>query len=510
MPKSCPARRGTLLTIAIPGVILWALILFASDQETSHAQDEDFGSWLASEQQSFESYASAEDRAFSGFLRQQWQELGIQADAKPYDEPKPSRPPVAPKAEPLPRPIPAPVSTPAPKPESLPRPAPAVRPEPRQEPAPPEAAPEIMDSPAVRIDFFGVTVELPADRELRRARLETVSKDSIADFWLTLSSADHGPLVAAVQRQARILALDGWGLLLLAQKSGEALFPGLPCEQALTAWFIMVKSGIDARAGYASNEILLLVPFRETLYGQKFVRLGERKYSLIGPSNTGKLYTYDKSHPEASHDLSLSVHRWPAIAPAVSKRELTFSHAGQKHSLSVRVDGALAGYARNRPITDSRVYLSAPLSSQANEDLYAALTPLLHGKSEAEAVGLLLSLVQALPYKTDDEQFGGEKPMFGEEALIYPFSDCEDRCALFACLVQNLLGLPVAGLHYPNHMAAAVKFTGNVAGDAVTIQGERWVVCDPTYVGAPAGMAMPKFRGVKPEVTSLNASQGGA
>lgn len=506
MPKSHPPRRGTSLLVIIPGVIACALALLASDHVAGHAEGEDFGSWLAGEQQAFESYASAEDRAFSGFLRQQWQELGIQADARPYGEPKPSRPPVAPKAEPLPRPAPAPT----PKPEPSPKTSPAVRPESRPESVPPAAAPEVMGGPAVRIDFFGVSVELPADRGLRRARLEAVSKDSIADFWLALSSADHGPLVAAVQRQARILALDGWGLLLLTQKAGEALFPGLPREQALTAWFLMVKSGVDVRAGYAGNEILLLVPFRETLYGQKFVRLGERKYSLIGASGAGRLYTYDKTHPEASHDLSLSVHRWPAIASAMSKRELDFSHAGQRHRLSVRVDGALAGYARNRPITDARVYLSAPLSDQANHDLYTALTPLLRGKSESEAVGLLLALVQALPYKTDEEQFGGEKPMFGEEALVYPFSDCEDRCALFACLVQNLLDLPVAGLHYPNHMATAVKFTGNVAGDAVTIQGERWVVCDPTYVGAPAGMAMPKFKSVKPEITRLNASQGGA
>jgi hypothetical protein len=36
----------------------------------------------------------------------------------------------------------------------------------------------------------------------------------------------------------------------------------------------------------------------------------------------------------------------------------------------------------------------------------------------------------------------------------------------------------------------AVGFTEDVKGDYILLQGKKYVVCDPTYIGAPVGVTM--------------------
>lgn len=81
--------------------------------------------------------------------------------------------------------------------------------------------------------------------------------------------------------------------------------------------------------------------------------------------------------------------------------------------------------------------------------------------------------------------------LFAEETLFYPYCDCEDRAILFTRLVRDLLGLKTILVYYPGHLASAVCFSENVPGDYVVLNGKRFVVSDPTYIGAPVGMTMP-------------------
>ncbi|MFC1509365.1 hypothetical protein ACFL60_06740, partial [Candidatus Omnitrophota bacterium] len=99
--------------------------------------------------------------------------------------------------------------------------------------------------------------------------------------------------------------------------------------------------------------------------------------------------------------------------------------------------------------------------------------------------------------------FQREKHFFVEETLFYPFCDCEDRSFLFAFLVTNLVGLDVLGLHYPGHVATAVKFSSDVRGDAVTYNNSKYIICDPTYINANYGECMPKFKNVTPKMVRV-------
>ena len=57
--------------------------------------------------------------------------------------------------------------------------------------------------------------------------------------------------------------------------------------------------------------------------------------------------------------------------------------------------------------------------------------------------------------------------------MNYRYCDCEDRSILYSFLVKTLLNLPVVGVDYPGHVATAVKFSVDVAGDYVTYKGQK-------------------------------------
>ena len=119
---------------------------------------------------------------------------------------------------------------------------------------------------------------------------------------------------------------------------------------------------------------------------------------------------------------------------------------------------------------------------------------------------MLNFLQTAFAYKIDEQQFGREKYFFPEEVIGLPFSDCEDRSALFAWLVQHFIGYDVIGVLYNDHLATAVCFgdDAQLEGKSVMFNGKRYMVCDPTYGNAAIGTVMPKFANAKYEIVKIN------
>lgn len=112
--------------------------------------------------------------------------------------------------------------------------------------------------------------------------------------------------------------------------------------------------------------------------------------------------------------------------------------------------------------------------------------------------GILIPLITPVTIP----QFGYEKSFYVEENFYYSANDCEDRAVLLAFLVRNLLHLDVHLLYYPGHEATAIRFSDqSIKGDGYVYQdGSKYIICDPTYIGAGVGQCMPEYENVKPKV----------
>ena len=45
-------------------------------------------------------------------------------------------------------------------------------------------------------------------------------------------------------------------------------------------------------------------------------------------------------------------------------------------------------------------------------------------------------------------------------------------------------------------------------GDYIIFQNEKYIICDPTYINADIGMAIPQFKNVKPKIIALSKLEG--
>ena len=105
------------------------------------------------------------------------------------------------------------------------------------------------------------------------------------------------------------------------------------------------------------------------------------------------------------------------------------------------------------------IYANTPLSCYVRNVIYPQLRSQIEHLSEKEKVSNLLNFVQtAFVYEYDSKVWGDDRAFFAEETLFYPFCDCEDRSILFSHLVRELVGLEVALVYYPGHLATAVHF----------------------------------------------------
>ena len=142
---------------------------------------------------------------------------------------------------------------------------------------------------------------------------------------------------------------------------------------------------------------------------------------------------------------------------------------------------------------------SYPLERQLKESLVDKMKQKLVGMSQKDAVQQLLWwTATAFDYKYDEEVWGYDRAFYAEETLFYPYNDAEDRAILLARLVRDVLGLDVALVYYPGHLAPAVRFTdADVNGASVVVSGQRFIICDPTYIGSDVGEEMPSMKGLE-------------
>jgi hypothetical protein len=59
---------------------------------------------------------------------------------------------------------------------------------------------------------------------------------------------------------------------------------------------------------------------------------------------------------------------------------------------------------------------------------------------------------------------------------------------------RPFLGREVILLDFPGHVVMAVEISDNYKGNTIEFEGKHFVICDPSYLGAPLGEMIPEYR----------------
>lgn len=472
---------------------------FAQSVTDSRTYDEfvsqayrDCESFIARSREDYKKFIDKANADYAEFMRRAWSEFRLERGVEPVALPSPPDPVVYDPtlgADPGQLPL-GEVRTEDPDDEPVP-------------PTPPYSEPAGLRCSDLRFDFYGrsCSVRVCGDDDLS---LQSADEESIADLWTALSDGRSEPTVADCLSAREDMRLCDWAYLLFVKALSEARYDNADMQR-LYMTYIMVQSGYKMRlARTADGHLLPLAASKTQIYSCGYYTIDDDNFYLVdGDYNDRTTYLCQASFP-GERAMSMYMPELPDLPVEETSCGKFASKIDPLLDAPVCMDQNLCDFLNDYPACPIEVYARTPLSTHVKEQLYPVLRREIEGLSQRDAANLLIGFVQtAFEYMVDDKQFGRERALFPDELFFYPASDCEDRAILYSTLIRDLMGLDVMLIDYPGHIATAVRFDEDIAGDHYMIDGQRFLICDPTYIGADIGIAMPQYKNSPADLIDL-------
>lgn len=468
--------------------------IFAQTNEFKQSYEE-FRKVTMDEYNSFRQQANKE---FAKWMRDAWEKhTALPIIPKPKDE---NLPPIQyDKEDPKPQkdnPIPIEIV-----------PMPIVKPQ----PLPIEPIREVPDpNPSVcQFQFYGLNCKIRFN-ESQRFCLSSLGNETIAAQWNIMSDNIYDNTIRDCLEYRITHNLCDWAYIQFLDKLATSVLSG-GSEQNLLIAFLLSQTGYKIRLAKAENTLYFLYASPHYLYDLPTFKIDNAFYYGYNCSAT-ELEIFNMAFPNEQL-MSFWMPKAQQLGNTLSEKRIISSKRYPEIKVSVNVNTDLVKFFDTYPtsviddnfMTRWAIYANTPISSNVREKLYPQLRSFINDNSQLESVNKILNLIQTgLVYEYDDKIWGYDRAFFAEETLYYPFCDCEDRSILFSRLVRDLLGLDVILVFYPGHLATAVAFTDNVTGDYILYNNKRFVISDPTYIGAPVGMTMPEMDNKSAKIILLN------
>lgn len=342
-----------------------------------------------------------------------------------------------------------------------------------------------------------------------RFSVDASNESSIADAWEKLSGSEFSSLVADCQKLKSAHKLCDWAYLNMLYELSRKYATGNNSAVLLTA-YLFSQSGYRIRIGEVNGNIDLLYASKHLIYDKRRYEIdGYYYYPFLSESGNIRISNafFQKEQSlslwipssqsldlDKSSDRSLKSSRYP---------EMEFVSSVNKNLIDF-YDTYPTSMVGGNLMTRWAMYANTPICEHVKANLYPQIKSRISGLNEYDAVQRILNWVQtAFVYELDDVVWGGDRAFFPEETLYYKYCDCEDRSLLFTRLIRDLLGLKCILVYYPGHLAAAVAFNNETSGDYILYNGTRFIITDPTYIGAPVGRTMPDMDNASAKVILL-------
>ena len=343
----------------------------------------------------------------------------------------------------------------------------------------------------VSFDFFGNTVELQPDKSCIIPFDSPLSIESVQNFQASIENANSLSLVQPLLDYKKQYQLDDWLYYQLIRKTAQQISPKAENYHRYTLykWFLLTRSGYDATLRTDGEKLLFYVQSDENIYnipsymknGKQYVCLNYHDYGFNVDFEKGKFAEATGPAEGAQTGFSYKITRLPVFKPGdYEEKDLQFSYNENDYHFKVKLNPQIKTIFANYPVVDYESYFNIPLSKETYSSLIPLLKKNVTGMNIKNGIDYLMRFTRyAFLYETDTDVFGKEKRLSPEQTLLYEQSDCEDRAALFFCLVKEVYNLPMIVLAYPEHVTIAVKFNKPV-GTPIIYNGIKYSICEPT------------------------------
>ena len=344
--------KTQLLAVAV--FVAWILPV-----STLAQGDEEFKKWKNEEDSKFQQFKDKNDRAFYEFLKHEWRGVDMFRGAA---------------RDPVPDPVRLPVYKPPtdlPKPTLPPSPTVSVKPPKDIEPTKPIVPPPSPPPDAASIDFYGadLSVSLPSSLGIRLKG--EPGKESISDYFATMAGLPYDRSLSAAKITRAERRLNDWGYCLLLASMGEKLYGHGANERVLFTWFMLLKSGYEAKVGFTGNRIQLLLPVDGRLFAIPYFSFGndQRYYAVpLDPHSSADvthLFAYEGTYPGTTMLMRFTVPELPSLSNTTATRTLQFAYNDTTYSVPVTYSQDAVRFFEYYPQSDFPVYFDGSISPGA-------------------------------------------------------------------------------------------------------------------------------------------------
>ncbi len=340
--------------------------------------------------------------------------------------------------------------------------------------------------PTVPLTFYTENLDIPCARKLDLPDRVKVSARHLKNYYQQLLQTDDDGLLDTLLVYADQLRLNDWLLYQLIHRSVEKLYDKhSPAKQEIIKWFLLSEAGYNTRLTYRHGEVYLYVQTDDQLFEVPIIEDGGYQFvNLTAIQRQAEaetvVYMVDFFPRPQGRSFSFYLTELPKLQPLVRSMVVPFQFRGRSKLVTVNVDTNLKVLMDHYPLFAEAQYLEVPLSEPLQTSLVPALADMMTDFSLREKLEFLVSFTRsAFVYQEDEYYFGRSKPMIPDEVFLYPYSDCEDRSALFYALAKSLIDLPMIIIAFPNHLTVGISLE-IPGGDAIPYNGRLYYICDPT------------------------------
>ena len=352
----------------------------------------------------------------------------------------------------------------------------------------------------VKLSFYSMEPEFPVVdvSGFRQVCLER----NYGNMWRAYAKAKLADkVVPYIQQYAKEYALNDWFVLELTRAWCDKVMADFPREGRISlAHYLLLHLGYNARiAVRGTDKPMLLLAFRQQVYGRRYVKIGGVQYYLFDdnvdvPPSDGKGMISTCELPKDAQlgaIMDLRIHKDLKIPYKAHPFEFTWNGFTLKGEMNENLIPMLYKYPQ-MPIGE---YAASVVSTPVRTSLVEQVKAQLGGKPQLDAINTFLRFIQkGFAYESDDTHFGFEKPFFLEEMLYYPKCDCEDRSVFYTTLLFQALGVESHIVEFPGHASVAVALDKPIEGDNYVYENRKFYFSDPTYINSRTGMVIPAYR----------------
>lgn len=466
-------------------------------QEFVKQRNQEFEKFRSDREAEFNRYREQYNREFAEYLRKPWKQatpkkkIVLPPQPKPFvpkpdDEVKPA--PTIPKELPIKEVVIPQPTPPAPKPIVIDRP--------KEEEIPTKDCFIVLEG-----GFYGDNIRLRCNPDALEAGINLTDKtpSAIASAWEQLARGDWDLLIYECQQLRDKHNYCDWMYYQLVRQVActATATTGYSHASVLLTGYILAHSGIDFRLASSEHELFLALPFDTKIFNCTYFKIDGKDYYVVEKEINTTCVLMNHSFSKEASSLALKISTPMHLDASKSKAVVLSSKKYPEMRVQLFSNQSLMSFYHSYPRMEWQEYTLAPMDEKNAKLITEAFAPVLAGKRETEKADMILNFVQtAFTYGYDDEIWGDDRPFFPDETLNYPQSDCEDRSILFANLIRKLTDLDIVLLHYPGHLATAIRFNEDIQGDYVLVNGQKYFVCDPTGY-KPIGHAYDEFKNVQ-------------